>query len=70
MKITGNTVLITGGGSGIGLALAEALSEHGNQVIICGRRKSRLRAATARLPALHYRVCDVSNARSRQAMVD
>ena len=70
MKITGNTVLITGGGSGIGLALAEALCHRGNEVIICGRRKSRLRAATARLPALHYRICDVSNARSRQAMVD
>jgi uncharacterized oxidoreductase len=70
MKTSGNTVLITGGGSGIGLALTEALVRRGNQVIICGRRRHRLKAVQARMPGVYFRVCDVSKVRSRQALVD
>ena len=70
MRTSGNTVLITGGGSGIGLALTEELVRRENQVIICGRRRNRIRAAQARVPGIHSRVCDISKARSRQALVD
>ena len=65
MKITGNTVLITGGATGIGLALAKALLERGNEVIVCGRRADRLTAARTSNPSLRVRVADVADAKSR-----
>jgi uncharacterized oxidoreductase len=68
MKTSGHTVLITGGGTGIGLAIAEELSLQGNTVIICGRRKAPLVAARNRLPNLHYRVCDLSKPKARLAL--
>lgn len=70
MRTSGNTVLITGGGTGIGLALAEAFARRRNEVIICGRRRERLQAAKRRVRGLQVRVCDVSSARSRRRLVD
>jgi uncharacterized oxidoreductase len=69
MKMRGNTVLITGGGTGIGFALAEALVKLDNQVIICGRREQKLREAKDKLPQLHVCTCDVSVESERKDLV-
>jgi uncharacterized oxidoreductase len=61
MRMTGNTILITGGGSGIGLGLAKSFAEAGNKVIIAGRRKEALDAATAQNPGLQSMVLDIDS---------
>ncbi|MEO7720237.1 MAG: SDR family NAD(P)-dependent oxidoreductase [Capsulimonas sp.] len=68
MKPSGNTVLITGGATGIGLALARKLIGANNIVIICGRRQSALDAAAAALPGLVTIQADISDSVSRAAL--
>ncbi len=70
MKISGNTVLITGGGTGIGFCIAEELVKSGNEVIICGRREEKLKEAKEKLPKIHTRVCDVSDPKDRKHLFD
>ena len=70
MNIKGNTILITGGATGIGFALAEALVKTGNTVIVCGRREKRLNEAKEKIPALYIRKCDLTQEADREALFD
>ena len=65
MELSNNTVLITGGGSGIGLAFAERFVNAGSEVIICGRREKTLAQAKERVSALRTYVCDLADASER-----
>jgi uncharacterized oxidoreductase len=69
MKKSGNTVLITGGGSGIGLALAELLIQSNNEVIVCGRNTVTLDAAKLRVPGLQIIRADVANPEQRLHLI-
>jgi uncharacterized oxidoreductase len=69
MKLGSNTVLVTGGASGIGLALAGRFLRAGSEVIVCGRREAKLREAKEKHPELHVRVCDVADQSQRAALL-
>ncbi|MBW2422424.1 MAG: SDR family NAD(P)-dependent oxidoreductase [Deltaproteobacteria bacterium] len=70
MKLTGNSILVTGGGTGIGRVMAAGFLERGNRVAICGRREEMLQEARQAHPTLETYVCDVSDAEARQLLHD
>jgi uncharacterized oxidoreductase len=69
MNITNKTILVTGGGSGIGYATAKLLSEKGNKVIISGRNKEKLQKAANEL-GINFIVGDVTDANAIKSLVE
>lgn len=70
MQLTNNTILITGGATGIGLALAAAFLQKGNTVIVCGRRETALHEAQRQFPALITIVADVATPTGRTQLAN
>ncbi len=70
MDPSSSTILVTGGASGIGYALAAGFLRAGSRVIICGRRDEKLREARAEHPELDIRACDLGREVERVALFD
>lgn len=65
MKLSNNKILITGGGSGIGLGFTERFIKEGNKVIICGRREDVLKEVSEKLRGVIPKVCDLNSEQER-----
>jgi len=69
-QLEGKSAVVTGGGSGVGAAIAEALAETGASVTITGRNRETLDAAASRHPRLSAAVCDVTDPDAVQSLFD
>ena len=70
MNLTGNTILITGGGTGIGFEIAKEFVEKGNRVIISGRRLKKLMEAKEKVPELEIIQGDVGNVKGIKKLAE
>lgn len=70
MNLHNNTILVTGGGSGIGLALAKAFAQHNNTVIVCGRNAQKLEAVRTQNSAIVTLPCDIASGDDRQHLIE
>jgi len=70
MQLQQQTVLITGGGSGIGFAMAKQLAGKGSKVLLTGRNKAKLEQAAQQIPGAVALVCDVNDAQQVQDLVE
>lgn len=68
MNLSGNTVLVTGGATGIGLSIAKAFLSSGSEVIICGRRESKLLEVKNKYPQISIKKCDLSVPDERKSL--
>ncbi|MBU4317808.1 MAG: SDR family NAD(P)-dependent oxidoreductase [Proteobacteria bacterium] len=68
MNLTGNTILITGGTSGLGFGFAERFLHLGNRVIVCGRRVDRLDKLRNKYPEINIIQCDMMDAAQRESL--
>lgn len=69
MILTNNTILVTGGSSGIGLAFAEKFLEMGNRVLVCGRNPKNLEQVARQHPGMATLCCDLTDAGQMAALV-
>ncbi len=69
MRLNERTVLLTGGGTGIGRALAQQLAEKGNSVLICGRRNEPLEQTATASERIHPYRCDLTSSDEIQEML-
>ena len=70
MTLENKTALVTGGGSGIGLAIAKGLIAKGTKVIISGRNKAKLEKAKEKHTELSFEVCDITKVEQIKNLVN
>jgi len=70
MKTSGNTILVTGGATGIGLAIAKRFADLGNSVVVCGRRTDKLAEVSKASPNIQVIKCDITNPSDRAELVE